>query len=124
MFSQSTLSSIISFINLYIPVRNILPIEANYGYVRAGRELRKMMRAMIRQRVQDLDEAAQTGKPFVSSKPSAGGRDMLTLLLQEQKRLKGGDTDGVLSEEEIMNMVSAVCTRFGGPWRNGKSELC
>ncbi|KAI1634553.1 cytochrome P450 3A5 [Biscogniauxia mediterranea] len=91
MLSQSTLSALISFINVHLPIRWALPIEANLGYVRAMRGLRSMITRHIDKRAGEIasgDKEKQVG--FES-------RDLLTYMLEERE-----STGEILTTEHIL----------------------
>ncbi|KAI5921966.1 cytochrome P450 3A5 [Camillea tinctor] len=91
MLSQSTLSALISFINVHLPIRWAIPLEANLGYVRASRGLRSMLTRYIDQRSREIalgDKEKQVG--FES-------RDLLTFMLEERE-----STGEILTTENIM----------------------
>jgi cytochrome P450 len=97
VFEQSTASQIISLMSMYLPVRRVLPFEANLGFVRANAEIRRMLREIIRQRIKQME--ARGGKATKSS--AEGDRDLLTFMIDEAYV-----SDHRWSEDDILGHVS------------------
>lgn len=83
------LQIIITVLNLYIPIRSWLPLEANRAYVRANAEVRRILREHIRRRRKEFRES--------KSESQNGSRDLLTLMIEES-----GDS---YSEDEMLGYV-------------------
>ncbi|KAM5383714.1 hypothetical protein ACJZ2D_001703 [Fusarium nematophilum] len=85
----------ISFVNQFVPIRSILPFEANRNYVNANAEVRRILREHIRQRRQEYRQGQIKGEK--------ASRDLLTLMIEESK--------DAWSEEEmlgyLLNFMSA-----------------
>ncbi|KAK1828782.1 cytochrome P450 [Podospora conica] len=99
IFQPSTLTGLITFINGVVPIRALLPIEANLGYIRDVRQARAMVTECVRQRIQELD---QTGGR-TESQSTGGASDLLTLILEERKMFKGSEDE--LTEQEIVDQL-------------------
>lgn len=102
-FQPPRLSAIISFVNTFVPIRKWLPIEANLGFLRAVDEMRRMTRKCVRQRIEDVEEAARKGEKFRSVDLGEVDRDLLTMIVEERRMFKGSEDE--LTEEEIVNQV-------------------
>ncbi|KAK0636694.1 cytochrome P450 [Bombardia bombarda] len=107
---QPPLGALISFINGYVSIRRFLPIEANLGFIQANREIRKMMRACIHQRMQELEEATRNKAVYASAYSTvSGGRDILTMMLEDRKTFKGTDDELTIDEitEQLLTFMAA-----------------
>ncbi|KAH8899756.1 cytochrome P450 3A5 [Thozetella sp. PMI_491] len=94
VLEQGPLSTLISFINVYLPIRRWVPLEANRGYVRANNEIRRMLRTCIRKRIEDIGRGDKgVERTF--------GRDLLTLMIEEREKFAYEGAE-VLTETEIM----------------------
>lgn len=78
IFNQSPLSSAITAINTFLPLRSWLPLEANRSFVRANEEVKRILREQIRQRKKEV--AANEFEKDSSAIPIS--RDVLTYLLE------------------------------------------
>jgi hypothetical protein len=103
IFHPPTLNALIKFINAFVSIRWCLPIEANLGYMRAVEKVRQMTLEIVRQRIKDMEDCAEKYEKFKSVDLPGGGRDLLTLVVEERKRFKG--TDDEMTDVEIMNQV-------------------
>lgn len=103
----SALSALISFINTAVPVRRWIPLEANTGYVRATEDLRKMVRLVIDERLQEYRECKRSGRVFESPALRGIGRDILTLMVEESAAAKGDDA---LEADEMVDQVLTLLT--------------
>jgi cytochrome P450 len=105
MLNQSTLSGIITFIHVNIPIRRFLPIEANTGFVRASQEIRRILREVIRDRVKAVHGIKAEGEvPLIDSESRMHtGQDILTYMIEE--RFSGDDA---WTEDQIMEHVSLL----------------
>ncbi|KAI0009580.1 cytochrome P450 [Xylariaceae sp. FL0662B] len=101
---QGPLGQLISVINAFVPIRRIVPLEANYRFMRATTDLRKMLREIIQQRITDL--ADETFK-----RETGESRDLLTYMLEEAelRRQESGEqvwtTDDIIGH--LLNFTSA-----------------
>ncbi|KAK0702076.1 cytochrome P450 [Lasiosphaeria miniovina] len=104
LFNQSPLGALIGFVNIYVPVRKWLPVEANLGFIRANAELRRMVSMCVRERVQEIEEKQRRqqadGKAKEGSVDGDGGRDLLTMMVEERRNFKKEDE---LTEEDMVN---------------------
>ncbi|KAI1453888.1 cytochrome P450 [Annulohypoxylon moriforme] len=82
MLAQPPVSALISFIHVYIPIRRIIPLEANYGFMRAMRAVRSMLDDCIEERIRDLKS---TDREKVGGTVS---RDLLTYMIEERELQK------------------------------------
>ncbi|KAF2191654.1 cytochrome P450 [Zopfia rhizophila CBS 207.26] len=78
IFNQSALSSFITAVNTWIPLRKWLPIEANLTFVRANAEVKRILLEQIRSRKQEM----ALDKTVKESTKVPISRDILTYLLE------------------------------------------
>ncbi|KAI1773266.1 cytochrome P450 [Hypoxylon cercidicola] len=79
MLAQPPLSALISFIHVNIPIRKFIPLEANWGFVRASGGVRTMLDGCIEDRIRELNS---------SDREKVGGtesRDLLTYMIEERE---------------------------------------
>ncbi|KAK4161030.1 cytochrome P450 [Cladorrhinum sp. PSN259] len=81
LFEQSPLSALLTFIDMAVPIRWI-PLKANRDFVGAGAQIRKMTAEVIQNRVQEVNEKAQSGT-------ASGGNDLLTMMIEDMYNLEG-----------------------------------
>jgi len=103
------MAGLVTVINTFTPIRRFLPIEANLAHIQAVKQARAMVTECARQRMQDVDTAMDKGEKFDSIGLGNGGRDLLTLVVEERRRLKGSEDE--LAVEEVVDHV--ISTR---PW--------
>jgi hypothetical protein len=96
------MSAIISFINTAVPVRKFIPLEANLGFIRATKNLWRIAREVVDQRIVDCDNALERGKPFQSPGLEGIGMDLLTMMVEERNKDKLQD---LLTEHELVEQV-------------------
>ncbi|KAK1834270.1 cytochrome P450 [Podospora conica] len=104
IFQPSALSALISFINTQVPIRRWIPLEANYGYIRATKEVRRLLLECVRQRIIDIDRANEKNETFAAVELPGSGRDLLTIMVQERWKVNKMAGD-VLNEEDIVNQL-------------------
>jgi hypothetical protein len=78
IFNQSPLSSLITAVNTYIPLRSWLPVRANRSFVRANEEVKRILRQQIRLRQNEIE----TRKSGTKNSSLPISRDVLTYLLE------------------------------------------
>ncbi|KAF2247316.1 cytochrome P450 [Trematosphaeria pertusa] len=78
IFNQSPLSSGLTAVNTYIPLRSWLPLEANRSFVAANNEVKRILRQQIRLR--QIETA--TSKSATKNPSLPISRDILTYLLE------------------------------------------
>ncbi|KAL7619864.1 hypothetical protein AAE478_010410 [Parahypoxylon ruwenzoriense] len=83
MLAQPPLSALISFIHVHIPIRRFIPLEANWGFIRAMRGVHTMLDQCIEQRIRDLKS---TDREKVGGTES---RDLLTYMIEERETHNG-----------------------------------
>jgi len=83
------LQILISVVHQYVPIRHLLPLEANQNFVRANEDVRRILRDHIRRRKREFREGLVHGEK--------ASRDLLTLMIEESK-----DT---WSEDEMLGYV-------------------
>ncbi|KAK3312357.1 cytochrome P450 3A5 [Apodospora peruviana] len=93
VLSPPKLSAVISFVNTAVPVRMFLPIEANLGYLRAARQLKEMMRQVVRQRIKDIGNDGQD---------EGNSRDLLSMMIEVGRTGYNG-TKEEFSEENLVD---------------------
>lgn len=79
MLAQPPLSALISFIHVNIPIRKFIPLEANWGFVRASGGVRSMLDGCIEDRIRELKSL---------DREKVGGtvsRDLLTYMIEERE---------------------------------------
>ncbi|KAI1856084.1 uncharacterized protein JN550_013906 [Neoarthrinium moseri] len=100
MMEQSKWSALISFINVQVPIRRWVPLEANRGFVRASNAVREILKECIRERMQAMLKHHDLGQRETVP------RDLLSYLIGERISSKSE-----LSNEQIlghlMNFLSA-----------------
>ncbi|KAI1839369.1 hypothetical protein JX266_014420, partial [Neoarthrinium moseri] len=100
MIEQSNWSGLISFINVQVPIRRWVPLEANRGFVWASNAVREILKECIRERMQAMLKHHDSGQRETVS------RDLLSYLIGE--RISGKSE---LFDEQIlghlMNFLSA-----------------
>jgi len=109
IFKPTKLAGVVTLINTVIPIRRFLPIEANLTHIRAVDQVRAMVTECVRQRIQDVDRAIDRGEKFESIGLGSGGRDLLTLIIEERRRLKGSEDELAVEEvaDQILTFVAA-----------------
>ncbi|KAI2616877.1 cytochrome P450 [Hypoxylon sp. NC1633] len=83
MLAQPPLSALISFIHTHIPIRMFIPLEANWGFIRATRGVHSMLDRCIEDRIRDLQS---TDREKVGGTES---RDLLTYMIEEREAQSG-----------------------------------
>ena len=91
-----------------MPVRGWIPLEASYGYIRAIGECRRLLLQCVRQRIANVERANEKNECLAAVDLPGGGRDLLTLMIQERWRANKMAGD-VLNEEDIVNQVTEPC---------------
>ncbi|KAF4448364.1 cytochrome P450 [Fusarium albosuccineum] len=79
----------ISFVNQFVPIRSVLPFEANRSYVDANAQVRRILREHIRHRRDEYHQGKIKGEK--------ASRDLLTLMIEESQ--------DAWSEEEMLGYV-------------------
>ncbi|KAK3352674.1 cytochrome P450 3A5 [Lasiosphaeria hispida] len=100
VFEPGYVGAFIMALNMVIPgVRKFIPLEANTSHIRATQEIRSMMLGVVRQRIRDMGEGSEMPKlPGAST-------DLLTLLVEERKKLAQEGSEDVMTEEEINSQM-------------------
>ncbi|KAI0854407.1 cytochrome P450 [Daldinia vernicosa] len=101
---QGFLGQLISVINAFLPVRGIIPLEANRRFIQATADLRKMLQNIIQQRAADLANGT-----FKREKGES--RDLLTYMLEEAEMRRQETGKDIWSINDIighlLNFTSA-----------------
>ncbi|KAK0663039.1 putative cytochrome P450 E-class, group I [Cercophora samala] len=102
VFQQPPLSALISFINLFLPIRPFLPIEANLGYLRASHRLRQMTLSIVNTRIRELSQPNHHN-------PVSNGADLLTMMLQNEIPLTTSNTTPTPTQitNELLTFLAA-----------------
>ncbi|KAI0837000.1 cytochrome P450 [Hypoxylon sp. FL0890] len=79
MLAQPPLSALISFVHVHVPIRKFIPLEANWGFMRAMRGVHSMLNQCIEERIRDLKS---TDREKVGGTES---RDLLTYMIEERE---------------------------------------
>lgn len=88
---RSKMSTLMSVLNIYMPIRRILPIKVNREYLAANVKIRQHLRERIRSRKLELED----------KESAAGATDLLAVLLKE--KISGVNA---WTEDEMVNHVS------------------
>ncbi|KAI1370882.1 cytochrome P450 [Hypoxylon crocopeplum] len=101
---QGPLGQLIWVINAFVPIRKFVPFDANYKFIQANADLRKMLRDIIQQRAADLADG--TFKREIGE-----SRDLLTYMLEEAELRRQETGKEVWSVDDIighlLNFTSA-----------------
>ncbi|KAF2183834.1 cytochrome P450 [Zopfia rhizophila CBS 207.26] len=97
ILDQPPAGQVISAINMFIPVRNWLPLKANRDFVHATQEVRRLLREAIRERKRVIfgnwDEKMVPKKEYTEEE----GRDLLTFMIHEKS-----EGENKWSDEDIL----------------------
>lgn len=96
---QGPLGQALSAINAFVPIRDLLPLEANKKFIDANRSLRQMLRDIIEKRNADLRNG--TFKKMIGE-----SRDLLTYILEESELQRQQTGREPWSMDEIIGHVS------------------
>ncbi len=99
---QGPLGQLLSVINAFVPIRRLVPLEANRRFIEANKDLRQMLREIIEKRKADL-------KNGVFQKEIGESRDLLTYMLEESELQRQQTGREPWSVEEIIGHVSYLC---------------
>lgn len=94
-------SHLMTMLNVYVPLRKILPLEANRKFLRAKEGMNSMLGDIVRQRIADMSE----GK---SNPAAASRRDLLSLMLEESMKAAEKTGKPLWSEDELISNVSRL----------------
>lgn len=110
LFEPDGLGQLLVAINGVVPIRWI-PIEANRRFKNAHTILRSMIRAVIRDRVQQLDPRITMNdrKGMDNADGKKNNNDLLTWMVA--KRYYAADNGDRWSEDEILDQVSQELSR-------------
>ncbi|KAI0910689.1 cytochrome P450 3A5 [Ustulina deusta] len=101
---QGPLGQLLSVINAFVPIRRLVPLEANRRFIEANKDLRQMLREIIEKRKADLRNG-------VLQKEIGESRDLLTYMLEESELQRQQTGREPWSVEEIighlLNFTSA-----------------
>ncbi|KAI2470825.1 cytochrome P450 [Annulohypoxylon bovei var. microspora] len=104
VLQQGTVGQLISVVNAFVPIRSIVPLEANRKFIQTTTDLRKMLRDIIQQRTADLADGTFIRKMGES-------RDLLTYMLEEVELRRQETGKEVWSVDDIighlLNFTSA-----------------
>lgn len=95
---QSPLGQLIWIVNAFIPIRKLVPLEANRRFIRANADLRKMLREIIERRAADLADGT-FGRDVGES------RDLLTYMLEEAALRRKATGEEVWAVDDIIGHV-------------------
>ncbi|KAI0169544.1 cytochrome P450 [Hypoxylon sp. FL1284] len=101
LLHQGSLGSLISLVNAFVPIRRVIPLEANYRFVQANADLRKMLRGIVEKRMADLADG--TFKKEVGE-----SKDLLTYMLEEAQLRQQETGQSVWSVDDIVGHVFAI----------------
>lgn len=117
IFNQKPFAQIVSFVNIQVPIR-WLPLAANRDFKHANEQINMMLGRVVAQRAADIERARRENRSFESLHTTThGGRDLLTMMIQERETIKG--TADSLTDHEILQhlllfMVAGHETTAGG----------
>lgn len=99
LIHQGTLGYLVALVNALVPIRKIAPLKANYRFVQANADIRRMLRGIVQKRAADLADG--TFKKEVGE-----SRDILTYMLEEAevRRKETGREDW--SVDDVIGHVS------------------
>ncbi|KAI0427325.1 cytochrome P450 3A5 [Xylaria sp. FL1042] len=101
---QGPMGQLLSAINAFIPIRKVIPLEANRRFIEANKNLRLMLREIIEKRKADLRNGT-------FQKEIGESRDLLTYMLEESELQRQQTGREPWSVEEIighlLNFTSA-----------------
>ncbi|KAI1425843.1 cytochrome P450 3A5 [Xylaria sp. FL1777] len=75
---QGPMGQLLSAINAFVPIRRLVPLEANRKFIEANKNLRQMLREIIEKRKDDLANGT-------FEKEIGESRDLLTYMLEESE---------------------------------------
>ncbi|OQV00118.1 hypothetical protein CLAIMM_05656 [Cladophialophora immunda] len=75
VFENTAWSAIMSALNIYLPIRSLIPIKTNRDYLNANATIRRLLRQHIRQRKVELEG---------QDKESSNGKDVLSIMIKER----------------------------------------
>jgi cytochrome P450 len=99
LLHQSPLGQLIWVVNSFIPIRNIVPLEANRSFVQNQADLRALLRNRIQERMSEMNEKRSKGTTTES-------RDLLTYMLEEAHLHEELTGQRPWSEDDIIGHVS------------------
>ncbi|KAI0380858.1 cytochrome P450 [Hypomontagnella monticulosa] len=101
---QGPIGQLLMVINAVIPIRSIVPLDANRKFLKANNDLRKMLRDIIHKRAADLADGT-------FKKEMGESRDILTYMLEEAELRRQETRKEVWSADDIighlLNFTSA-----------------
>ncbi len=95
VFQNTAWSAIMSALSIYLPIRRLIPIEANRAYLGANTTIRTLLRQRIRERKPEIQESKE------KVVPSLNGKDVLSMMIRER-----GQGDEIWTEDEMLGHVS------------------
>lgn len=99
LLHQSPLGQLIWVVNSFIPIRNIVPLQANRDFIQNQAGLRAMLRNTIQKRIAEMNEARRKGLTTES-------KDLLTYMLEEAHIHEEQTGQQAWSEDDIIGHVS------------------
>ncbi|KAK0633890.1 cytochrome P450 3A5 [Immersiella caudata] len=103
IFHPERIAGMLILINAMIPIRRLLPVKAFSEHTRSMAEARGIVTECVRQRIRDVERAAEKGETFQSTIGS-GCSDLLTMLVEENQRRRPGSVDQ-LAEQELVDQT-------------------
>jgi len=97
ILGQGPLSGFITSLNTAVPVRWLIPIEANRGYMFACEEIKRLTLECVHQRVREIQASKESGENSPHTK------DVLSLIIEERKTFLG--THDEMTDPEIADQV-------------------
>ncbi|QSS54790.1 molybdopterin synthase large subunit CnxH [Histoplasma capsulatum var. duboisii H88] len=91
IFSSTTMSRVMLFLNTCVPVRRLLPVKTNREYTDANIEIKQILKKHVQQRTHEI-------RSLWRERLKSKNKDILTLIIQEQ--LKKSDE---FPEDEIVD---------------------
>ncbi|KAI2609244.1 cytochrome P450 [Hypoxylon sp. NC1633] len=95
LLHQGALGQLISVVNAFVPIRNIVPLKANYDFIKASADLRQMLRDIIQKRAADLADGT-------FGREKGESRDLLTYMLEEAELRRQETGKEVWSVDDIL----------------------
>ncbi|KAI0805761.1 cytochrome P450 3A5 [Xylaria sp. FL0064] len=105
---QGPIGQLLSAINAFVPIRQIVPLEANRSFVEANKNLREILRGIIEKRKTDLRNGT-------FQKEIGESRDLLTYMLEESELQRQQMGREPWSVEEIIGHARYLYTSTANP---------
>ena len=92
VFENTPWSAIMHALNVYVPIRKLIPVKSNREFLQANQSVKDLLREQIRSK-----KAALAGK----KKADIKDKDLLALMIKER-----GQGEDIWTEDEMLGHVS------------------